>query len=44
MCRLCNFITPSVDDIITHVLNVHGIHTNNIDNTNNLDGYILSKF
>lgn len=44
MCRLYDFITSSVVNIITHVLNFHNIDINSIDDTNNLDGYILNKF
>lgn len=43
MCRLCNFITSSVNDIMSHILIAHNIDLNDSNHTN-LEEFILSKF
>lgn len=44
MCRLCDFITLSANDIKNHILTIHNIDLNNIPNKKNIEDYILSKF
>jgi len=42
MCRLCNFITISVNDIVDHILEVHDVVLNN-KKKDSLDKYTISK-
>jgi hypothetical protein len=42
MCRLCNFITISVSDIVDHILKVHDIVLDN-KKKDSLDNYTISK-
>lgn len=41
MCRLCNFITINVNDIVDHILNVHDIVSNK--KKDSLSNYTISK-
>ncbi|XP_025193705.1 uncharacterized protein LOC112593511 [Melanaphis sacchari] len=43
MCRLCDFITISVNDIVDHILKVHDIVLNN-KKKDNLDNYTINKY
>ncbi|KAE9535993.1 hypothetical protein AGLY_007894 [Aphis glycines] len=43
MCRLCNFITISVNDIVDHILEVHDIVLNN-KKKDSLDKYTINKY
>jgi len=41
MCRLCNFITINVNEIVDHIMNVHDIVFNK--KKDSLNNYTLSK-
>ncbi|XP_060869788.1 uncharacterized protein LOC132944454 isoform X2 [Metopolophium dirhodum] len=42
MCRLCNFITINVNDIVDHIMNVHDIVFNK--RKDSLNNYTLNKY
>lgn len=44
MCRLCDFVTFNVNEIVNHILIIHNIDLNNATNAKKINEYVLSKF
>jgi hypothetical protein len=43
MCRLCDFVTFSINDITNHISTIHNIDLNLITSKKIMEDYILSK-
>lgn len=44
MCRLCDFISMNINDVIIHIFEVHNVDINDIENTIILKEYIIGEF